>query len=648
MKKTLSVLFALFISCITASAQIQNGYVRSQGTSYNRTGSPLKGARVFVKGLNGSKVTAPNGTFNFNLGGGKTQFSISSVTLKGYTLLSPLAPAYNVGKVAVEIVMQSREERIQNEARISKVIEERITKSYNAKTRELQKKITSLEKALSDKKKNSDELETQIRSLKEQLGNLDNQYLKRNELIDKMVEEYVNLDYATMNNRKAELCSYIETGELEKADSLLNTIDINKEMNDIKTLNHDIEEKESMLAKEKEIRKNKIETACMYWRGKYDIAIQNMQYDSAAVYVKNLADVDTCNFQNVLECANFLHEQNRFKEAEEYYIKILKKIKQESNSKKNIRIDSLYNNLAVLYSDTQRFKESEDMHKAAIEIRERLAKDNPKAYESDLAGSYNNLALLYYKIHRFDESEKMNKAAIEIHERLVKENPKAYEPDLAISYNNFALLYNEIQRFEESEKMYKAAIEIQERLAKENPKAYEPNLAGSYNNLAGLYYKIQHFDESEKMYKTAIEIKERLAKENPKAYEPDLADSYNNLALLYNEIQRHDESEKMYKEAIEIQERLVKENPKAIEPDLARSYNNLAGLYYTIQRFDESEKMYKTAIEIKERLAKENPKAYEPDLAISYYNLALLYYKIQRFDESEKMYKAAKRYKNND
>ena len=127
MKKTLSVLFALLISCITASAQIQNGYVRSQGTSYNRTGSPLKGARVFVKGLNGSKVTAPNGTFNFNLGGGKTQFCISSVTLKGYTLLSPLAPAYNVGKAAVEIVMQSREERIQNEARISKDLEDTFT-----------------------------------------------------------------------------------------------------------------------------------------------------------------------------------------------------------------------------------------------------------------------------------------------------------------------------------------------------------------------------------------------------------------------------------------------------------------------------------------------------------------------------------------
>lgn len=61
MKRTLSVLFTLLLTGITASAQIQNGYVRSQGTSYNRTGSPLKGARVFIKGLNGSKVTATNG-----------------------------------------------------------------------------------------------------------------------------------------------------------------------------------------------------------------------------------------------------------------------------------------------------------------------------------------------------------------------------------------------------------------------------------------------------------------------------------------------------------------------------------------------------------------------------------------------------------
>ena len=513
MKRTLSVLFAVLLTVITASAQIQNGYVRSQGTSYNRTGSPLKGARVFVKGLNGSKVTATNGTFNFNLGGGKTQFSINTVTLKGYTLLAPLPPAYNVGKATVEIVMQSREERIQNEARISKIIEERITKSYDAKTKELQKKIAALEKALSDKKRNSNELESQIRILKEQIGNLDNQYLKRNELIDKMVEEYVNLDYATMDNRKAELCSYIESGELEKADSLLSTIDINKEMNDIKTLNRDIEEKESMLEKEKEIRKNKIETACMYWRGKYDIAIQNMQYDSAAVYIRNLADVDTCNFNNVFDCANYLHEQNYFKEAEVYYNKILK-TEQENQLISNYQIAELYNNLAILYSTIQRFKESEKMHKEAIQIYERLAKENQKVYESDLATSYNNLALLYSNTQRFKESEEMYNAAIQIYERLAKENPKVYEKDLARSYSNLALLYNGTQRLKESEEMHKAAIQIYERLYNNNPQEYQKVLAFSYYCLGTLMTENNKQDDAIGAFEHSIKLSKEFIKED--------------------------------------------------------------------------------------------------------------------------------------
>ena len=501
--------------------------------------------------------------------------------------------------------MQSREERIQNEARISKIIEERITKSYDAKTKELQKKIAALEKILSDKKRNSDELESQIRSLKEQMGNLDNQYMKRNELIDKMVEEYVNLDYATMNNRKAELCSYIESGELEKADSLLNTIDIYKEMNDIKTLNQDIEEKESMLEKEKEIRKNKIETACMYWRGKYNIAIQNMQYDSAAVYIRNLADVDTCNFENVFECANYLREQNYFKEAEEYYNKILK-TGQEKQLISKYQIAGLYNNLALLYSDTQRFKESEEMNKAAIQIRERLAKANPKAYESELAMSYNNLVLLYSYTQRFKESEEMNKAAIQIYERLAKENPKVYESDLARSYNNLAVLYSDTQRFKESEEMNKAAIQIRERLAKENPKVYEKDLATSYNNLAVLYNNTQRYKESEEMLKTAIQIYERLAKKNPKAYESDLARSYNNLAVLYYCTQQFKESEEMYKAAIQIYERLYNNNPQEYQGLLAFNYYCLGTLMTENNKQDDAIGAFEHSVKLSKELIKED------------------------------------------
>ena len=299
-----------------------------------------------------------------------------------------------------------------------------------------------------------------------------------------------------------------------------------------------------------------------------------------------------------------------------------------------------YNNLALLYSRTQRFQESETKHKSAIAILERLAKANPQAYEPDLAVSYNNLANLYSDTQRLHESEAMYKSALAIRERLAKANPQAYDPDLAASYNNLANLYCDTQRFHESEAMYKSALAIRERLAKANPQAYEPDLAASYNNLGTLYSDTQRFHESEAMYKSALAIRERLAKANPQAYEPDLADSYNNLAVLYSYTQRFHESEAMYKSALAIRERLAKANPQAYEPDLAVSYNNLAILYSYTQRFQESESMYKSAIAIRERLAKANPKTYEPDLARSYNNLAIVYYGTERIQECEELFKA--------
>ena len=63
------------------------------------------------------------------------------------------------------------------------------------------------------------------------------------------------------------------------------------------------------------------------------------------------------------------------------------------------------------------------MYMAALEIHKRLADTNPQAYEPDLARSYNNLAVLYSDTQRFAESEQMYKAALEIRKRLAEANP---------------------------------------------------------------------------------------------------------------------------------------------------------------------------------------------------------------------------------
>ena len=80
-----------------------------------------------------------------------------------------------------------------------------------------------------------------------------------------------------------------------------------------------------------------------------------------------------------------------YKEAETYYLKykgILERLAQSNPQAYEPYLSMSYNNLAILYSYTQLFTESEAMHKQALAIRERLAQSNPQAYETRLMESY--------------------------------------------------------------------------------------------------------------------------------------------------------------------------------------------------------------------------------------------------------------------
>ena len=298
------------------------------------------------------------------------------------------------------------------------------------------------------------------------------------------------------------------------------------------------------------------------------------EWEEAGRVLKELADA-LGTYEAMMEYADFARRQNQYAEAETYYKLCKDKIAPLVKTNPELyepQLAKVYINLGVVYYCTKRFNESEQMHKAALEIRKRLADANPQAHEPDLAVCYKHLGLLYFKTQRYAESEQMHKAALQIRKRLADANPQTYESDLADNYNNLACLYRATQRYAESELLSKTAMAIYKRLADANPQACEPDLARSYNNLANLYSDTQRFTESEKMYKDALEILKRLADANPQAYEPDLAATYNNLANLYSKTQRYAESEQMYKAAIAIYERLYEGAPQQYLSRLAKRY----------------------------------------------------------------------------
>ena len=284
--------------------------------------------------------------------------------------------------------------------------------------------------------------------------------------------------------------------------------------------------------------------------------------------------------------------------------------------------------------DNNQFHRIEEYYQEALEIYKRLAKANPKAYESYVAMTLNNLAILYSDTQRLDKAEEYYLRSLEIGEQLAKSHPEAYESYVADTLNNLGVLYYNTQRFNQAEEYYRRALEIYERLAKAHPEAYEADVAMTLNNLANLYSDTQRLNKAEEYYLRSLEIRKHLAIHNPKLYESHVADTLNNLAILYSDTQRFNEAENYYLGALEIYERLIVKNPEIYEFKVTDPLNNLANLYRATQRFSAAENYYLRVISIREQLATTYPEAYQSDLAISLSNLALLYTDTKCFAKS--------------
>ena len=547
----------------------QSQTIKQQGVTYRYNG---KNKRTPIGGVYIKPVTANNGvvsdegkgTFTLVLNNLQMGSRIGNVrvTKQGMMVFNQQAvDEWHVRKDPLCLILCDADEFQKRKKNLIAIGERQAQKKY-------EKKLAELNRLNDAKQLKIDEYYNKLDSLEKE---------KENALrhMDEYADVFARIDESEVDTVTQRAIELFHRGEIEESIRLLEGQNY---MEKIAKALRTIQQADAMISTAEQAKSLAEQDKEKYLEGvKTQIAGYKLQneWGKAAALLKGLADTLQTK-EAIEEYAYFAFNQKMFKEAETYYLK---------------------------------YKE----------ILERLAQSNPQAYEPDLARSYNNLAVLYSDTQRFAESEAMHKQALAIYERLAQSNPQAYEPDLALSYNNLASLYRATQRFTESEAMHKQALAIRERLAQSNPQAYESDLADSYNNLANLYSDTQRFTESEAMYQQALAIRERLAQSNPQAYEPDLALSYNNLASLYSATQRFTASEAMHKQALAIRERLAQSNPQAYEPDLAMSYNNLANLYYQTQRFTENEAMHKQALAIRERLAQANPQVYEPQLMRTYF-----------------------------
>ena len=125
------------------------------------------------------------------------------------------------------------------------------------------------------------------------------------------------------------------------------------------------------------------------------------------------------------------------------------------------------------------FKRAEPVLLATLDQARQLAKENPAVYQSDVAGSLNNLANLYSDTQRLKEAEAAYQEALDIYQQLAKTNPAAYEPDVAQTLNNLAFLHLQTGNLSRATEESREAVSINRERWKANATVAGDDLAKS-------------------------------------------------------------------------------------------------------------------------------------------------------------------------
>jgi tetratricopeptide (TPR) repeat protein len=151
----------------------------------------------------------------------------------------------------------------------------------------------------------------------------------------------------------------------------------------------------------------------------------------------------------------------------------------------------------------------------AVEACETLAKSSV-AWESLLASSLNNASVRYGTAGDRLRALEAVRRAVEIRERLAQENPLRDGPDLTKSLLNLAHCLEESGQISE-------AVTVYERLVRQRPGSFEPSLAGSLIELAKRDESTGHTEDAISSVERAAEIYGQLAERTPKVFTRELA-----------------------------------------------------------------------------------------------------------------------------
>ena len=348
MKKLASIIIAILLPLL-AMAQTQQGYVRTLDRPDN-AGKPLSGVTIRQTGAHNAVVSNASGTFSLNMSGKELgdPYSLQQVRKDKYELVEHDAIgrkyAYS-NSVPLTIVMVSTEQLEKDKMRIENNAYKRAEKDYKTKS-------AALEKQLNEKTISEEEYQQEIQAL---INNFD----KYQSMIESLADHYARTDYDALDEREREINICIENGDLERADSLLHTIDnfdpievLKRNKEAMAKFDSQIAQAEEMLAQANAdmtevLRRQEKDAEYLYQL--YTIALARYDNEKAAKYIETRAALDTTNVEWQLEAGKFIQDYlANYDKALKYYNCALRNAIKRYGDKHSY-IATIFNNIGLTY-----------------------------------------------------------------------------------------------------------------------------------------------------------------------------------------------------------------------------------------------------------------------------------------------------------
>ena len=545
-------------------AQTQKGYVKTKGR-LAANGTVISGTRlaetiIQVKGRN-TVLSRTDGNFSFPMPG--QQFQLQSVQKDGYVLIDPdvLSHPYSYSKSPLVLVMEDKKQQ----AAERRAIERRVKNNMYAQLEKREREIEALKEQNRISEQKYEELMQQLNDDEQQ----------NESIVKEMVEAYTRMDFDLIDEFHRQVSNFILNGELDKADSLINT------RGDIRThVDQQLEKQKVLAAQQRKLdkaremlAKDNDELAQLCYN-KYQIFKMQHQNDSAAHYLLLRTELDSTNVDWLLVAGRFLFDyKSDIQGAMQCYEKALRVCKD------SVDFRSVYNNIGTWYDYLGHYKEAIEYYKKALAFFS----------EDDLATSpvvsvfYSNLADAYIDGHDFENALKYSQQALELSLKLFSN----LHENTAQGYHVLSRIYSGMEDFEKALECGKKEEEIYLNL----PGDYDFDLATCYNNLATYYKGLGQYEQAKTYFDKAVEMRKKIMGE----HHPNLATTYNNLGNLFQEMGKKQEALDYFEKAIALwSER------KATRKRLIDGYGNLAVFYGRLGNKEKALEMFEKGEEITE------------------------------------------------